>query len=326
MTEELNIIPEDKKNDFLWILQNRIFRIFNIITEYGEENFYQSFSGGKDSVVLHHLIDMAVPDNKIPRVYADTGIEYRDIRKFVMDMAETDGRIQIIKPTKNIRRTLEEEGYPFKSKKHSEALADYQKSGKSKYIRHYLGEFEEGEKPWTFQSHYCPDSLRYQFTPDFQIKVSDHCCLRMKEDPLKNWQKENNKPISIIGLTRDEGGRRESAKCTVFTKLGKLRSFQPLVPVTKEWEDWFIDRYNIKLCRLYYPPFNFSRTGCKGCPFAPKLQEELETLHQYLPSEREQCEIIWKPVYQEYRRIGYRLKDEEQLEFSDLDFAPPGIE
>lgn len=47
-----NAIPEEKKNDFMWILQNRIFRIFNVITEYGEDNFYLSFSGGKDSTCL----------------------------------------------------------------------------------------------------------------------------------------------------------------------------------------------------------------------------------------------------------------------------------
>lgn len=80
---ETNMIPDDKKNDYMWILQNRIFRIFNVITEYGEENFYLSFSGGKDSTVLSALVDMAIPENKIPRVYADTGIELNMVREFV---------------------------------------------------------------------------------------------------------------------------------------------------------------------------------------------------------------------------------------------------
>jgi hypothetical protein len=47
----------------------------------------------------------------------------------------------------------------------------------------------------------------------------------------------------------------------------------------------------------------------KGCPFALKLQEELDKMEEYFPNERKQCEIIWKPVYDEYRRIGYRLKE-----------------
>lgn len=62
------------ENDF--ILFDRIEVIKKTIEKYGEENFYISFSGGKDSTVLHHLIDEAIPGNKIPRVFMNTGIEY----------------------------------------------------------------------------------------------------------------------------------------------------------------------------------------------------------------------------------------------------------
>ena len=36
-------------------------------------------------------------------------------------------------------------------------------------------------------------------------------------------------------------------------------------------------------------------------------------MEKLLPNERKQCEIIWKPVYEEYRRIGYRLKPYKQF-------------
>ena len=104
-----------------------------------------------------------------------------------------------------------------------------------------------------------------------------------------------------------EGGRRNRAQCLAF-RGKKLKSFQPLAPITKEWEDWFIETYNVSICDIYKPPYNFTRTGCKGCPFALNLQEELDTLQKYFPAERKQCEVICKPVYDEYRRIGYRLK------------------
>ena len=32
-----------------------------------------------------------------------------------------------------------------------------------------------------------------------------------------------------------------------------------------------------------------------------------------LPNEAKQCEIIWKPVYDEYRRISFRLKKDVQI-------------
>lgn len=45
------------------------------------EKSYISLSGGKDSTILHYLIDEALPGNKIPRVFIDTGIEFAYIRE-----------------------------------------------------------------------------------------------------------------------------------------------------------------------------------------------------------------------------------------------------
>ena len=106
---------------------------------------------------------------------------------------------------------------------------------------------------------------------------------------------------------RGEGGRRSKAECLAFER-NKLKNFQPLAPVTKSWEDWFIKEYNVDISDIYKPPYNFERTGCKGCPFNPTLQKNLDTLQKFFPNERKQCEFIWKPVYDEYRRIGYRLR------------------
>lgn len=293
-------------NEFL--LQDRLQKIRQIINQYGEENFYLSFSGGKDSTVLSALLDMACPGNIIPRVYADTGIELNMIRAFVYEMKKTDDRIVIIKPSTPIKPMLEKKGYPFKSKGHSKMVERYKRIGRSKGVVQYLGERTDKE-PWS-SSNSCPKTLKYQFTPEFKMNISDKCCEELKEKPLNIWRKENNRPYSIVGIMKDEGGRRTSAVCLAFvgSKKKKLKSFQPMVPLTKGWEEWFISKYNIKICDIYKEPYNFPRTGCKGCPFASKLQHELDTLEKFFPNERKQCEAIWKPVYDEYRRIGYRLK------------------
>lgn len=96
---------------------------------------------------------------------------------------------------------------------------------------------------------------------------------------------------------------------TVLSSLFDI--FNPLVMCTDEWMEWVIDTYHIEICDLYKPPYNFHRTGCKGCPFAIDLQHNLEMLQEFSPAERNQCELIWKPVYDEYRRLHYRLKDRE---------------
>lgn len=290
------------------ILFDRLEVIKTTINKYGEENFYLSFSGGKDSTVVHHLLDMAIPGNKIPRVYADTGIEYNLIRKFAYENVEYDDRFVAIKPSVPVKQVLETEGYPFKSKNHAHFVDIYQRRGMKEGIEHYLDENNEGIVGFT-----CPSILKYQFKDQnaLNFRVSDKCCIRMKEEPLEKWAKENNKSIGITGLMREEGGRRVKIDCLAFRR-GKVRFFQPLAKVTKEWEEWFINTNNIRLCELYYPPYNFERTGCKGCPFARDLQKVLDTMQKFFPAEYRQCEYLWQPVYDEYRRIGYRLKAEEQ--------------
>lgn len=273
-----------------------------------EHNAYLSFSGGKDSTIVHHLLDIALPNNRIPRVFIDTGIEYQMIRKFVLDLAKTDDRFVILKPTQNIKQMLEKYGYPFKSKQHSHNLSVYQHSGIGRSIKRYLGLIESNTK---FR---CPKMLEYQFTPEFKIKCSDNCCRKMKKEPVKKWEKSSNRHIAITGMRNSEGGERASIKgCILTDKQGSLTKFHPLIKVNDEWENWLVSTHEITLAPLYCPPYNFKRTGCMGCPFSLDLQEQLEVMELYMPNERKQCEWIWKPVYDEYRRLGYRLKKVERI-------------
>ena len=295
-------------NDYELMLYDRIEAIKSANIKYDlENNAYLSFSGGKDSTLLHYLIDMALPDNKIPRVFINTGIEYNYIVEFVKELASIDDRFIILDPTIPIKPMLEKYGYPFKSKQHSHNLSIYQTSGElTKTTKKYLG---IESKISMFK---CPKQLRYQFTKDFNIKCSDQCCYKLKKEPVAKWQKKSDKSITITGMRKQEGGNRNNLTCIVTDKENKVVKFHPLSVITNEFEEWFIKKYNIKLCKLYYEPFNFDRTGCKGCPYALELQEQLDTMKRFLPNEEKQCEIIWKPIYDEYRRIGYRLKNDKE--------------
>lgn len=203
---------------------------------------------------------------------------------------------------------LEREGYPFKSKIHAHCVNLYQTGSENKMVLGYLGQRQE-----TWHSRTCPKILQYQFTEKNKLRISDMCCVRLKEDPLINYSKNSNREIAIIGTMKAEGGRRSNLRCMLF-KGKKLKKFQPLAIATKEWEDWLIKAKNIDISDIYKPPYNFERTGCKGCPFALHLQHELDVLEEFFPAERKQCEMIWKPVYDEYRRIGYRLKKRKEDE------------
>lgn len=292
------------------LLFDRINVIKDTINKYGEENFYLSFSGGKDSTIVHYLLDQALPNNNIPRVFINTGIEYQMIVDFVKGLAKDDPRFVIINPSQPIKPTLEKYGYPFKSKQHSHNVMVYQHSGIGTSVKRYLGIIESNTK---FR---CPKSLEYQFTSDFTIKLSDNCCRKLKKEPIHKWENQNHRHIAITGMRNDEGGGRASIKgCILTDKQGNIKRFHPLIKVSDSWENWLLEREreSIALCPLYCQPYNFKRTGCCGCPFSLDLQEQLETMELYLPNERKKCELIWKPVYGEYRRLNYRLKNVEKV-------------
>ena len=263
------------ENEFL--LEDRIGVIRSANEKYDlEHNAYISFSGGKDSTLLSRLIDMALPGNTIPRVFIDTGIEYKSIRDFVMKMAANDTRFHIIKPTKPIKQVLETYGYPFKSKEHAHMVAVYQHSGVGRSVKFYLG--EDGNKLIL-----CPNVLKYQFTEEFKLKVSDQCCLRLKKMPIHKWEKANGRSIAMTGMRRDEGGQRKGIKgCIITDKSGKAIKFHPLLVVSEQWEDWLRERESGAL-RAIRSTVQFQKDRMQGMPI--RSRSSRTTLHHvHLPS------------------------------------------
>lgn len=289
--------------DFDFLLSDRIQKIRQINEQYDLRNCsYVSFSGGKDSTVLSKLIDLALPANKIPRVFCNTGIEYKEIVNFVKSQQEKDDRIVIINSGVNIHEMLEQNGYPFKSKEHAHKLQLLQQGSKCQSVKSYFTESTDG-----VTRHNCPKMLMYQRNGFNKFKVSDKCCTILKKRPMAGWSKENGKPIAIIGIRSAEGGQRAQVKNCLYYQRSKLKKFSPMLVCDDDFVNQFIERYNVELCKLYYAPFNFQRTGCKGCPFNIHLEKELAMLGLYFPAERKQCEQIFKPVYDEYRILNYRL-------------------
>ena len=104
-------------------------RIREWVNHFGEDGVYVSFSGGKDSTVLLHIVREMYPD--VPAVFVDTGLEYPEIRQFV----RTFDNVEWIKPKKNFRKVIEDYGYPFISKEVSESV-----QGARKYLTEIMKE------------------------------------------------------------------------------------------------------------------------------------------------------------------------------------------
>ena len=149
------------------------------------------------------------------------------------------------------------------------------------------------------------------FNKPLPFKISEKCCYKFKKEPFALYEKESGRHIGLTGMRRAEKGLREQLKCLVFDG-DKLHRFHPLAPVEDDFIEWVVKEYNIRLCVLYYAPYGFKRTGCVLCPYSRNLQKDLDTLEKLLPNERAKAEYIWKPVFAEYRRLGYRLRKEEK--------------
>ena len=84
--------------------------------EHYDGQVYVSLSGGKDSVVLLHLVREIYPD--VPAVFIDTTLEYPEVRKFV----STFDNVTFLKPKMNFVNVIKKYGYPLFSKEISECV------------------------------------------------------------------------------------------------------------------------------------------------------------------------------------------------------------
>ena len=78
--------------------------------EHHNGEVYVSFSGGKDSTVLLHIVRQLYPD--VEAVFSNTGLEYPEIVKFVKSF----DNVTIIRPSMTFNNVIKEKGYPVVSK------------------------------------------------------------------------------------------------------------------------------------------------------------------------------------------------------------------
>ena len=76
-------------------------------------NVFVSFSGGKDSTVLSHVVHEYYPD--VPLVFCNTGLEYPEIQAFANKMGA-----EFIYPKMSFSQVISKYGYPIISKENAE--------------------------------------------------------------------------------------------------------------------------------------------------------------------------------------------------------------
>lgn len=241
---------------------------------------YVSFSGGKDSTVLLHLVRSLYPD--IPAVFVDTGLEYPEIREFV----KTVDNVIWIRPKKSFKEVLDTYGYPIISKKvagyieqlrttKSERLRDIRLNGDSKNLKYP----KQGK---------LPDCYKYLVNAPF--KISDKCCMYLKKKPFEQFFKESGK-VPYTGEMAEESVMRKK----VYLEHG-CNLYDAKKPISKPLSFWreediweYIKVYNVEYSSIYNT--GMSRTGCMFCMFGIHLQKpnRFQVLKQLHPKLYDYC-------------------------------------
>lgn len=168
------------------------------VNEYGEDNVYVSFSGGKDSTVLLHIVRKLYPD--ILAVFLDTWMEYPKIREFVKGFHN----VKVIKPEYTLKEIIARNGWCFPSKDVSEMI-EAARRGMPWAIRKLNGLDKDGNP-----SEYRQQYIKWQLLLDAPGLISSGCCIDMKEKPVMKFEKETGRH-PIMAIMADESARRKEA-------------------------------------------------------------------------------------------------------------------
>lgn len=274
-------------------------RIKEWVKYWGIEGVYVSFSGGKDSTVLLHIVRELYPE--VEAVFVDTGLEYPEIKQFV----KTFDNVTILHPKMRFDEVIKKYGYPLISKEVAESIyyaKECIKSGGKKYSYRYqsiMGGKECGKRY---------DYSKYKDLMNVDFNISPLCCNEMKKKPIKNLKKKR----FVASLAEESLLRR-----TAWLKTG-CNAFDAKLPVSKPMSFWteqdvlqYIKQNNLPIASVYgdimydtkqgqYDNLLFEdvgdlkctgcqRTGCIFCLFGSHHDDRLVRLKKTHPKHYDYC-------------------------------------
>ena len=279
-------------------------RISEWVNHYGVDNVYISFSGGKDSTVLMHLVRSLYPT--IPCVYVDTGLEYPEVKQFVRNQEN----VTILRPRLSFKQVIEKYGYPMTSKEQANYLHDIRYSTEKMRIRRINGDSKGRFKL----------SKKYHYLIDAPFPISHKCCDIMKKEPVKKYEKNTGK-VAFVGTMACESNLRKQS----YLKNGcnAFNSKRPISTPIGFWTEQDVLQYikdnNIEIASAYGDILEVNntlktskcdRTGCVFCGFGIELEKgenRYQRLERTHPQLHDYCmnKLGFKEVC-EYMNIKYK--------------------
>lgn len=216
--------------------------------EHWDGQVYVSFSGGKDSTALKHIVDGMYDD--VPAVYVNTGLEYPEIQRFVRQVKSGkydcfNSDVEIIRPEMRFDEVIKKYGYPVISKEVADAVHDARiniPKGKETLRVRQLKGLTSGRF----------DKKKWFFLTEAPFDIDDACCHVMKKKPTKQYNKRTGRK-AIIGTMASESQQRKKnwirQGCNAFEK--KEPTSQPLSFWTEQDILHYIKKYNVPYCSVY---------------------------------------------------------------------------
>ena len=301
-------------------------------SEYVESVFdgqvYVSFSGGKDSTVLKHIVDSMYSD--VPAVFVNTGLEYPEIQRFVREIAAGrwgcfNSNVEILRPEMRFDEVIKNFGYPVISKEVSQTIYEARRNvetGKYTYRLKKLNG-EAVDKDGNPGQYNIP---QWRFLLDSSFGVSHKCCDVMKKTPAKRYEKQTGRTPLIATMASES-----RLRYTKWMRFG-CNAFEQTRPTSQPLSFWteqdilhYIKKYDVPYCPVYgdirvkqkvdndtvfegqmnmidylgcYEPEDqletsgCDRTGCIFCMFGCHLEKEpnrFQRLKQTHPRQYEYC-------------------------------------
>lgn len=296
-------------------------RIREWVERFGEDGVYVSFSGGKDSTVLLHIVRSMYPN--VEAVFVDTGLEYPEIRQFV----KTFDNVTILRPKMRFDEVIRTYGYPLISKEVSKKIHDANTTKLSGRKNSYALQQFNGVYVSKNGKTNRLNVEKYKPLLEADFLVSHKCCDVMKKNPAKNYEKGYQKPIIATtaeesflrknnwlhnGCNAFEAARATSRPMSFWTEQDVLHYIKENeLPIASVYGDIVYrdkEGYEYKQSmmggKLYTTGCN--RTGCIFCAFGCHLEGDptrFQRLKETHPRQYEYCigggeyddDGIWKP-------------------------------